>query len=283
MAVCVFVCSLLTCVFRALSDCSLTPNSVACLGQFLRGRGQEAHCPLHLHVVVVLQGGGESDQGVKNAIRLLRIDVAALERDRLPAGHLHTLGLNDAGAVVGRIAGSIERGREGGTGLGVVLQGGDDVVGRGLRRDLEGQRPAAGSYAAVSFPAVMAALVWKTTCTLPAAFRRSTACKSSSLLAQSDDRLPRAARGLSRSRKSGPWGPIPGRRPPVLCGLAVTTIGPLRRSAAINSMPFPLVASCALIVAPAAWAAVLMTLDHIADGRIAGNAHVTGITCPASH
>ena len=38
-------------------------------------------------------------------------------------------------------------------------------------------------------------------------------------------------------------------------------------------MPFPLVASCARNVAPAAWAAVLMLLNDVADGRIPGNAH----------
>ena len=70
-----------------------------------------------------------------------------------------------------------------------------------------------------------------------------------------------------------PVGTNPRSTAAVLCVLAVTTIGPAAGLLSVNSMPFPVVASCAVNVAPAAWAAVLMLLNDVAHGRIAGNAH----------
>ena len=94
------------------NDCSRTPNSAAGIAEVLHAVGQQAHGLLDGVAVVALEGGAEFQQGVEDAAGFLRVGVAAGKRHVLAAAHGNLLRLNDAAAIVGRIAGSIERGGE---------------------------------------------------------------------------------------------------------------------------------------------------------------------------
>ena len=113
MVDCRFSSSLSIWLLTVVSDCSRAPSSVRALPRFCMLVVKRPIGALDARVVAALERRAELDQGVENAGRLLGIDVAAGQRDRLAASHLHRLRLHDAAAVVGRIVARIQRSGEG--------------------------------------------------------------------------------------------------------------------------------------------------------------------------